>query len=127
MGLSNLKYVNKIIKSRKKSSELYNKLLKNTIKTPIIPNDCQYNYAYYPIIFNKEKDLLKTVENLNKKEIYPRRYFYPSLNTLPYLNIYQKCNVSEDISKRILCLPLYLGLKKEIIINICKIINNIFN
>lgn len=127
MGLCNLQYVDKIINERKKITNLYNDLLKNNVIKPIIPKNTKYNYSYYPVIFKNEEDLLKTVKNLNKNEIYPRRYFYPSLNTLPYLKNYQPCPISEDISKRILCLPLYIGLKKKIIIYICKIINNINN
>lgn len=124
MGLSNLKYVKKIILSRKKISKIYDNLLKDTgIKRPFLPNTLKYNYAYYPVVFSSKKEMLNTVKELNKAEIYPRRYFYPSLNTLPYLTKYQKCPISEDISSRIVCLPLYVNLKKKTIIDICKIIN----
>lgn len=42
-----------------------------------------WNFAYYPIIFQSEKNLLEVIKDLNKVEIFPRRYFYPSLNKLP--------------------------------------------
>jgi dTDP-4-amino-4,6-dideoxygalactose transaminase len=126
MGLCNLKYINKNINERKKTTNLYSRLLNNNIVKPLIPKNLKYNYSYYPVIFNNEKDLLKTVEILNKNEIYPRRYFYPSLNTLPYLKTHQSCPISEDISSRILCLPMYVGLEKERVIYICKI-SNTFN
>ena len=60
---------------------------------------------------------------LNAQDIYPRRYFYPSLNNLPYVDAI-KCPVSEDISSRIACLPLYVGLKNEKIMQISKIIKD---
>jgi dTDP-4-amino-4,6-dideoxygalactose transaminase len=55
--------------------------------------------------------LLICVEKLNSKNIFPRRYFYPSLNTVNYLQNVEM-PISESISKRILCLPLYMGISK---------------
>lgn len=112
MGLANFPYIDKIISARKTCSELYDKLLNNSLGRPKNQNDLDYNYAYYPIVFKSEKQLLDVFSELNKMDIYPRRYFYPSLNQLPYIN-YKHCEISEDISKRIACLPLYVGLKEE--------------
>ncbi len=56
-------------------------------------------------------------EDLNAQKIYPRRYFYPSLNTLPYVS-YEEMPISESIAKRILCLPLSTYLTEEQIIQI---------
>lgn len=72
------------------------------------------NYAYFPIVLESEKVLLKIKDTLNKEDIYPRRYFYPSLNELKYLDEIASCPVSEDISRRVLCLPLFPGLDKKI-------------
>ena len=82
----------------------------------------EWNYHYYPVIFESEETLLKVKEALNKKNIFPRRYFYPSLNTVKYLNG-EKMPISESISKRIVCLPLYAELEPEIVEKISKIIN----
>lgn len=113
MGLCNLKYVNEIILKRKKISEIYDKFLGNKFVRPHIPKGVNYNYAYYPIIFNTEEELLSTQKCLRKKGIETRRYFYPSLNKLAYLLEYRSCPVSENISKRILCLPLFSELLHE--------------
>lgn len=112
MGLANFPYINSIISARKTSSEIYDKLLDNLLERPKNQNDLEYNYAYYPVVFKSEEQLLDAFSELNKKDVYPRRYFYPSLNQLPYLN-YKDCKISEDISKRIACLPLYVGLKEN--------------
>jgi dTDP-4-amino-4,6-dideoxygalactose transaminase len=56
-------------------------------------------------------------------EIFPRRYFYPSLNTLSYLSTDQRCPVSESIAGRILCLPLYPGLPGETIEKIAQVLH----
>ncbi|HLO38159.1 MAG TPA: DegT/DnrJ/EryC1/StrS family aminotransferase, partial [Lacibacter sp.] len=60
---------------------------------------------------------------LLKNDISTRRYFYPSLNQLPFIKNQVSCPVSEDISKRVLALPLYTDLASEDIIRISTIIN----
>ena len=81
------------------------------IKQPTLHPNITYNYAYYPIILPSEEILLRIEKNLNKNDIFPRRYFYPPLTRLNYVNRFH-CKVAEDISKRILCLPLYSTLLK---------------
>jgi dTDP-4-amino-4,6-dideoxygalactose transaminase len=124
MGLCVLPHVDKIIESRKKTTELYDSLLLtkgSKLKKPAVPSNTTYNYAYYPIIFPSEKSLLNAVNSLNQNEIFPRRYFYPSLNNLPYVNS-DGLTESERISKRTICLPLFFGMKEEIVYKISSII-----
>ncbi len=121
MGLCNLPYVSKIIEKRKQISQLYDSLLGDKLERPKVQKDLEYNYAYYPVLFESEEYLKKVFEVLNKKSIFPRRYFYPSLNTLNYVNG-DSCPVSEDISLRIACLPLYFDLELENVEEISKII-----
>jgi len=116
MDLCLLDEIDVVINNRRQSCEHYDKLLyksykRNYIRKPTKNVNIKENYSYYPIIFNNENDLLICVEKLNSKNIFPRRYFYPSLNTVKYL---QKIEmpISESISKRILCLPLYMGISK---------------
>jgi dTDP-4-amino-4,6-dideoxygalactose transaminase len=110
MGLSVLKYMDDIILRRKKLSEYYDLKLKSlNFKKPLLPPNTIYNYSYYPIIFSTESDLIHTMELLIRNQVFPRRYFYPSLNTLDYVEN-QTMPVSENISKKVLCLPLYFDL-----------------
>ncbi|MDQ0155374.1 DegT/DnrJ/EryC1/StrS family aminotransferase [Robertmurraya andreesenii] len=113
MGLCNLKYIEEIILKRKRLSKAYDDLLLNRFARPHIPEDVIYNYSYYPLIFETEEELLSTQCLLRKNGIESRRYFYPSLNELPYLQERHDCPISEKISKRILCLPLFSDLKLE--------------
>ena len=122
MGLANIKYINEIISERKKLCKLYDELLKDKFVRPKEVKNLEYNYIYYPIILNNEEETLEIIDRLNKEQIYPRRYFYPSLNTLEYIENKKSCPISEDISKRILCLPLYNGLEEKEVIKICQII-----
>ncbi len=82
----------------------------SNIQLQEVNTGADYNYSYFPVIFKDEETLLIIKEKLNRKEIFPRRYFYPSLNKLPYLQSYQRALVSESIASRILCLPLYYDL-----------------
>ena len=65
------------------------------------------------MIFESEKKLLEKEAALNKQNIFPRRYFYPSVNVYEDILKIEKMPVSEDISRRILCLPLYYNLRFE--------------
>lgn len=122
MGLSIFPRVADLIARRALLSQVYdNLLLKTSLRRPTLSADTKYNFAYYPVIFPNEESLLKVRTALNQAEIYPRRYFYPSLNHLNYVKP-QEIAVSEDISKRVLCLPLFFELQEEEVEKIAKII-----
>ena len=122
MGNALLPHLDYILAERKKLSELYDSLLAGKLRRPANQQGLEYNYAYYPVVFESEKDLLAAFERLHGIDVYPRRYFYPSLNTLPYLEQTESCPISEDISVRIACLPLFVGLTEEIIKKICELL-----
>jgi len=128
MGLANLDYILSIHEKRQLLTERYNDKLRNLkITKPIWHNQSQNNYAYYPVIFESDNLMLKCIEYLNGNEIFTRRYFYPALsNTLPYL---QKKNlqVTDDIAKRVLCLPLYYELTIEEVDLICRLLLRVQN
>ena len=125
MGLSNLPYLSEIISERRKISELYDTYLENCLKRPAKQKDLMYNFAYYPVLFESETELKEVFNALSKDGIHPRRYFYPSLNKLPYLENTLDCPISEDIASRIACLPLFIGLELGTIEKICKIIRGV--
>lgn len=121
MGLANLKYIDDLIEKRKYISDCYHSQLDRVITLPENPAGLDYNYAYLPVLFQDEMELLNVFEALNKEDIFPRRYFYPSLNTLPYVES-ASCPISENISSKIACLPLYADLQEADVSKICKII-----
>ena len=110
MGLCNLKHITENIAKRKKIFELYHSIIDKELQGISIPKDIEFNYAYYPIILNEEKNLLRVQKTLNENNIQTRRYFHPSLNKLPYIKNSISCPISEDISSRVLCLPLFSDL-----------------
>ena len=122
MGLCVLPKVHDLIVRRRQLCEHYDMhLLKTKLRRPTLAPQVAYNYAYYPIIFSSEELLLKVLHDLQKHEIHPRRYFYPALNTLEYVQ-YQAMPVAERIASGILCLPLYPSMTTTMIDDICGVI-----
>jgi dTDP-4-amino-4,6-dideoxygalactose transaminase len=106
MGVVNLSYINEILAKRKAQSQVYDQLLSGLrIQKQKITDGTTFNYAYYPVVFESEEVALKMKVALERSEIFPRRYFYPSLSGLPYTK--GNSPLADDIAKRILCLPLY--------------------
>lgn len=113
MGLAVFPYMEMILGERKKVVDYYNaKLDFSKLKAIKIRENTDWNYSYYPIIFENEAQLLSVEKVLNEHQIMPRRYFYPSLNTIGYTNG-KSMPISEGIASRILCLPLYVGLTEN--------------
>jgi dTDP-4-amino-4,6-dideoxygalactose transaminase len=123
MGHCVLEDIELIIGERKKIVTHYkNTLSFQGFQTQTIRNGTETNAAYFPIWFENNEQMMRTLSQLNEAEIFPRRYFYPSLNTLPYVP-HTSCSVSERISQNILCLPLYVDLELSTVEQICNIIN----
>lgn len=124
MGLVNLNYFDQIITKRKEVISLYNKKLNfNNFEVFDLRDHVSWNFSYYPVIFENEEEMLLVKNKLELKEIFPRRYFYPSLNLLPFLLKKSEMKVSEKISKTVICLPLYYDLSKSEMELIISIIN----
>ncbi|WP_395052111.1 DegT/DnrJ/EryC1/StrS family aminotransferase [Flavobacterium sp.] len=126
MGLTVLPHFDEILNCRRNAVIYYQtNLIFDKIKSIRIRENTDWNYSYYPIIFENEATLLKVQKHLNQEQIFPRRYFYPSLNTINYVNLDIKMPISEDIASRIICLPLYKELEISELNKICNIINSL--
>ncbi|SHI37868.1 dTDP-4-amino-4,6-dideoxygalactose transaminase [Mesonia phycicola] len=124
MGLAVLPYMKEILSKRQQVVKMYNNLLNfENVSKMKIRTDTEWNYSYYPVVFESEEILIKVKQALNHQNINPRRYFYPSLHTLNYTSSVEM-PISESVSKRILCLPLSHAVLKTAIEKICSIINN---
>ena len=123
MGLAVLPHMETILAERKRVVDFYNQNLDVTkVQTLKIRENTQWNYSYYPVLFENEQKLLETIEKLNQINVFPRRYFYPSLNQVPYVDKVDM-PVSEDVASRIVCLPLYVGLDENDLKRIVSTIN----
>ena len=123
MGLAVLPYMETIIAGRKKVINYYNGHLDFSKQKALkVRENTQWNYSYYPVIFETEAQLLKVEKQLKENNIVPRRYFYPALNTLHYVSSVPM-PISESIAARIMCLPLYVDLSEDDLKKISQIIN----
>lgn len=116
MGLAVLPSVQEIIDARRKCSHWYDALLEGTgLQRPKMIVGLEYNYAYYPVVFATHQEMMEVRAALQAQDIFPRRYFHPSLNTLPFLpeSLRRPCPVSESIAQRVLALPLYPALARH--------------
>ena len=120
MGLCVLDEIDTIRQRREDIWQVYTNELSNIVELQQWNEHGKNNCAYAPILFESEEQLLRIEAKLKENDILPRRYFYPSLDTLAYLNSKQVCKHSRDIASRILCLPIYPTLKLD---DVQKIIN----
>ncbi|MES2559950.1 MAG: DegT/DnrJ/EryC1/StrS family aminotransferase [Bacteroidota bacterium] len=122
MGIVNLKYITPILATRRKQYERYQKwLTPASIRFPKTMAHTDYNFAYCPIILENETITLSIIKSLEENSISPRRYFHPSLNTIPLYKA-NTTPISESLSKHIICLPLYHTLTDPEIDFICRTI-----
>ena len=122
-GLALLPKLNKIIERKKRIYQFYSKNL-NQEKFTIINKERNNNFNYVPVKVSNKNLKDKCIKKLNSKNIYPRKYFYPSLNLLKHLKG-NKLDISENLSKRIICLPISDEIKINQIKYICDTLNNI--
>lgn len=121
MGLAVLPYIDEIVSERKRVVNFYRENFPD-FKTVKIREGTSWNYSYYPILFENEKMLLKVKKKLEEHQIFPRRYFYPGLNSLNYVTK-TSLPLADLITKSILCLPVFHGLESIEMGLITKLIN----
>lgn len=124
MGLCVLDDLEKIKTNRKRITTYYRHELKNIVQFQLQNKEASENFSYFPIILENENQLKKIEKALNAENIFPRRYFYPSLDTLHYIEPKQFCLNSRDIASKILCLPLYSELEELELKRIVQIIKD---
>lgn len=133
MGLCNLRHIDAILGKRKVICDAYDQALfrysaaaiRNQISSIVYREDASRNFAYYPVLFESEKELLDAVARLELKGIFPRRYFYPTLNQVDELGLVD-CgeSISLDVADRILCLPLADRMEKKDLYTIIEVLQN---
>lgn len=113
MGLCMLDEMEGILQKREAIYARYKKELGSLVTFQKINPLASPCYSYFPVIFKSEAQRIKVQEKLNQNDIFPRRYFFPSLDTLSYIEPKQISPISRDISGRILALPLYPELQED--------------
>ena len=121
MGMAVLPHVPVIIAERRKLSAAYDERLIGIVSRPSAGPDVGYNFAYYPIVLRDGAQRESALAALAAHGIMARRYFFPSLNTLTYVDAVAM-PISEDHAARTLCLPLYVGLTEQDVDRIASIV-----
>lgn len=124
MGLSILPYMEDVIVKRAHWYNKYKQGIDHSVCIPVsIRPGTEWNYAYAPVLFHSEERLLRAMQHMAEVKILPRRYFHPSLNRLHYI---EACEmpVSEDISRRILCMPLYHDMTEKVLDKIIRALHD---
>jgi dTDP-4-amino-4,6-dideoxygalactose transaminase len=130
LALSQLKKINKIIKLRRERAKYFNKKLSKIkrIKTHIESKDYYHVYQMYTIQLEDNETRERLQQNLSKAGVMTRVYFEPiHLKTSYKEKFNYECRNlprTEEISKKVLTLPLFPTLSYKEIDYIVDIIKN---
>ncbi|MCH5187312.1 MAG: DegT/DnrJ/EryC1/StrS family aminotransferase [Oscillospiraceae bacterium] len=130
MGLCNLRHVDGEIEKRKAAVVRYTERLGGVPGLKIWREQpgVKHNYAYFPVVFDKETfglDRDEAAARLLEHGISARKYFYPLTSALKcYEGRFelQETPVAEYAAKNVLTLPLFADLTMEDVDRICDII-----
>lgn len=129
MGICNLRHIDDELAARKIAFDRYDARLSTVRGIRLLPlvSGLKQNYAYYPILidpvaFGMTRDDLVT--RLGEQGIFARKYFYPlvSENQAFGCDMTQSTPQAKEMSRNILCLPLYAHLSPEDVDRICDLI-----
>ena len=128
MGICNLRHIDDEIAKRRIAVERYRERLGGIEGITLCPiqENVETNYAYFPVVFDKDVFGLsrdEVMESLSKQGIGARKYFYPLTNSFDcYDYDVSSTPVALDISKKVLTLPLFADLTVEDVDRICDVI-----
>lgn len=133
-GLLQLKDIEKSIQNR---ADIFNTYLHGLKEVDFLNTYCpdthiKHNYSYFPITVNKNSKITRDYlfENLIKKNIYTRKYFYPLLNDVVKPNKKLPSDVlgnAQDLAHRVLCLPLSSDMTKQDAHRVITAIKELYN
>jgi dTDP-4-amino-4,6-dideoxygalactose transaminase len=113
MGLSVLEEMEQNLECRAQVWHRYEQSLPKCLQYQVKHPALGYNYGYYPAVFESEEQAVRVAATLKENGILVRRYFYPSLESVEFLEAWSVQRVSKDIASRILCLPMFYSLSPD--------------
>jgi len=123
MGLLQLKYIDENIEKRRQITLRYRELLANVHGIRFMDDipGVKHCYPYFPVFIDEAEYGTSRddfYEKLKANNIYGRRYFYPLISQFETYNgldsaLPGKLPVAEEITEKVICLPLYPGLSIE--------------
>ena len=113
LGLCVLDEMGQNLKAHAKVWHKYKQELPVTLQLQVKHETLKYNFAYFPVVFESEELAMRVAEALKENDVLPRRYFYPSLESVACLGAHTVQPVAKGIASRILCLPIYAVLDAD--------------
>ncbi|PCI53737.1 MAG: hypothetical protein COB34_08230 [Methylophilaceae bacterium] len=89
---------------------------KGDITRPTIPEECQHNAHMYYILLDSNETRTKLIETFKKQNIHPVFHYIPlhsSPGGLQFGRVSGAMTQTNDLSARLLRLPLWVGLKEH--------------
>jgi dTDP-4-amino-4,6-dideoxygalactose transaminase len=122
LGLLQLQHIDNCIRQRGEVDKVYRKQLdgiRGITIPPILP-DIAHNYSYFPILIDKDYPLSRDELHwkFRNNGIFARRYFYPLISEFPMYRGLPSASpallpVASQVSRQILCLPIYPDLSSD--------------
>lgn len=130
MGICNIRHIDEEISKRKKAAKRYYEHLDGINGITLIKEQpgIKYNYAYMPVLFDKDEFGLsrdEVADKLAEKGVFARKYFYPITSQFTAYKgkfAIQETPIASNIAGKVLTLPLYADLSIEEVDYICDII-----
>lgn len=128
LGLLQLKHFDAVITKRKAIDALYREQLRGISGITLVEKVEQSatNYAYFPVLVEQDFALSRDElhQRLKEQGIYTRLYFYPLISEFPTYRGMPSASpenlpCATEISRKILCLPIYPDLDLAIVQQIC--------
>jgi len=111
MGLCMLDEEEKIQADRKKSQDYYTERLKDYVTFQKHNTDASKSLTYFPIVFESHEEMDQVRKALREKGVAARQYFYPSLDTVPFVEKREPMVNSRDLAERILVIPMHSNVE----------------
>ena len=115
------------VAKRREFVQMYKELFSGKSEIRMIEEGLDAIYSYFPIIFEREDQLLD-FRDIIAPFIMSRRYYFPSIKSGysgdAKIIFTENLENSESITKRTLCLPVYVSCTDEVMLEIKTLITN---
>lgn len=128
-GVLSLDNLQQELEARRKIASFYIQQLASLDNVTLLSykRNSAVNYSYFPLILSGEEDLFRLMEAGKKQQVLFKRIWYPSLNTLTFLDApAAELPVSDSISKRIVCVPIYSDMTKDDCQRVAQVVQSVF-
>lgn len=125
MGLCVLDEMEANMAARHAVWDTYERELSGSVQLQKRSSKLTYNAAYFPAVFESESVAVQVADLLKENGILARRYFFPSLETVRFLDRTDQQPISSEVAGRILCLPIYASMKVSEQKSIVDLVNSI--